>query len=137
MKKFYLLFFAIAVLAVSCKTEKSYSEFQTRQLQPTVTANVTPMAADLNVSADRIVYETEYDKTKNESISSSKAKQYAIAEVLSKYKADVLVAPLVTVKENNSVIRVTVCGYPATYKNFRKATVQDIESVHKTKSRRR
>lgn len=137
MKKNYLLFFAIAVLAVSCKTERSYSEFQTRQLQPAVTTNVTPMAADLNVSSERIVYETDFDKAKYDNISASKAKQYAIAQVLNKYKADVLVAPLVTLKENNSVIHVTVCGYPATYKNFRKATVQDIESVHKTKSRRK
>lgn len=137
MKKNFLLLFVVAALAVSCRTGMSYTELQTRQLQPAVSTNVTPMAADLDVSTERIVFEKDYNSTGSNAVTVSKAKQYAIADVLKKYKADVLVAPLVSVTEENSVIHVTVCGYPATYKNFHKATVKEVETAQKMKSGKR
>ena len=130
MKKLYLLLIAMAALAISCRTEMSYTEFQTRQLQPPVTTNVTPVAADLDVSPTRITYVAKYPSN---SMSVAKAKQFAIAAAMKQYNADVLVAPLASVSKNNSEMVVTVCGYPATYKNFRKASVQDCKTFLKMK----
>lgn len=127
MRKIYLLLCVLAVIATACVSESTVTEAQGRFLNPTASTNVTPMAADLQVSSQRITYEADYIKDDDSSISSEKAKQYTIAAAITKYKADVLVAPLLQVQETDSKIHVTVCGYPATYKNFRKATLQDYE----------
>lgn len=135
MRKIFTLLCVLTIVGTACVTNSSYTESQGRYLNPTATANVTPMAADLNVSPQRITFEIDYDKTKNPSMTVDKAKSYAIAAVLAKYKADVMVAPLVNVTENSTTIHVMVCGYTATYKNFRKATVQDL-NMDRTKSRK-
>ncbi|MCR5549384.1 MAG: hypothetical protein K6F40_00395 [Bacteroidales bacterium] len=135
MRKIFTLLCILTFVGTACVTSSLYTESQGRYLNPTANANVTPMAADLNVSPQRITFEIDYDKTKNQGMSVDKAKAYAIAATLAKYKADVLVAPLVNVTENSSTIHVMVCGYTATYKNFRKATLQDL-NMDRSKSRK-
>jgi len=129
MRKIFTLLCVLTIVCTACVTESFYyTESQGRYLDPAASGNVTPTAADLDVSAQRIIFEIDYNKTKNESMTMNKAKDYAVAAVLAKYKADVLVAPLINATENSSTIHITVCGYPATYKNFRKATLKDINN---------
>ncbi|MBO5025485.1 MAG: hypothetical protein J6C86_05010 [Bacteroidaceae bacterium] len=60
----------------------------------------------------------------------STAKGNLIAEALSATKADVLLEPQFIYTKTSYGERVlSVTGYPATYKNFRKATPEDIEAI--------
>lgn len=60
----------------------------------------------------------------------STARGNLIAETLQKAKADVLLEPQFTFERVAYGERVlTVTGFPATYKNFRKATPADIEAI--------
>ena len=126
MKKLYLLLCVLGLIAASCATETSfYTHGRNHNL--TVSTNVTPMAADLDVSSERITFEANYTKKKNKHMDVNTAKSTAVADLLAKYNADVLVAPLAKVTENKKNIHVVVSGYPATYTNFRKASTQELE----------
>lgn len=58
------------------------------------------------------------------------AKGNLIAETLKEVKADVLLEPQFIFQKTSYGERVlTVIGFPATYKNFRKATPADIEAI--------
>ena len=60
----------------------------------------------------------------------SVAKGNLIAETLSKHQADVLLEPQVTFsKVSYGERRIIVTGYLAKYKNFRKATKEDLEAI--------
>lgn len=60
----------------------------------------------------------------------STAKGNLIAEVLKTHNADILLEPQFTFERTSYGERVlTVTGIPATYKNFRKATAEDIEAI--------
>lgn len=60
----------------------------------------------------------------------STARGNIIAETLQKANADVLLEPQFTYEKVSYGERIlTVTGYPATYKNFRKATPADIEAI--------
>jgi hypothetical protein len=53
-----------------------------------------------------------------------------VAEVLKKYNADVLLEPQFIYHKNSYGEReLIVTGYPATYKNFRKATDEDLKAL--------
>jgi hypothetical protein len=54
------------------------------------------------------------------------AKQEAIAQILQNSKADVLVEPSYQTVSHGAAITVVVTGYPAFYKDFRKAKAEDI-----------
>lgn len=128
MRKVYLLLIAVAALFVSCKTV--YTESQSRNIQPTFATNVIPLAANLNVS-QRISEEVVVSSSSlDEAFTAEVAKEKAVAIILKKYNADVLVAPIFEVyKESTSnSYRVTVIGYPASFTNFRPATVVDCEA---------
>lgn len=60
----------------------------------------------------------------------STAKGNLVAEVLQKYNADILLEPqFVYSKSSCGERELTVTGYPATYKNFRKATDDDLKAL--------
>lgn len=129
MRKIYILLALIALMTSACQSVQSYTECQTRSLNLTAKSVVTPVAADLNVSSNRIKFEKDFVVTKSNGMNVTKAKQYALAEVMKQYKADVIVAPLVNVSAKDNNIHVVVYGYPATYTNFRKAKVEDFRRM--------
>ena len=132
MRKVYLLLIALAAFFVSCQTS-IYTETQTRQNHPTFATNVIPLAADLQVSPQRIVEDVKITPPVNSVYTTEIAKEHAIAATLKKYNADVLVAPLINVYKENTTYHITVIGYPATLKNFRNATQLDCIAYKKFK----
>ena len=59
-------------------------------------------------------------------------KKYALAQTLKKYKADDMVSPTFEITpspDKEGVIIVTVTGHTAVYKNYRKATKEDVELI--------
>lgn len=118
------------------KTTYSYSEY--RSVQASQTVATAPLIADLVVSEKRITY-AERINTVITNMSSSEAKALAdkeketvIANAVKANKADVLVAPIIDIQtDTNGYLVIEVTGYPASYKNFRNATKDDMWIVEK------
>ena len=81
-----------------------------------------PVVVDLNVKETKVTGEASGMSTSIESI-----KQSAVANAISTANADVLVEPIYKMRSSNGRTTVSVTGYPATYKNFRKIQKEDIE----------
>lgn len=56
-------------------------------------------------------------------------KAEAISVAVKNAGADVLVEPTYTIVKNRSTSTVTVSGFPATYKNFRDITIEDVPLI--------
>ena len=141
MKKL-LLFLGVAAIMCSCAgtkaTSYSYSEYRT--ISPSQSVYTAPLMADLVVAKERITYaerinqritsmtDAEVDALAN------REKENVIANALKAHNADVLVAPMVniTTDANNNLV-IVICGYPATYQNFRNATEADKWIIEKAR----
>lgn len=133
---------SIVVLMGACTTGGyySYDASTVRYLTPSMSGFITPVTADLQVSADKITYVETFSNNLTirdiNSIDNSGTvayyKNYTVVQAVKKYNADVIVAPIFNIKtsEDFSTITVTVIGYPANYVNFRKATPEDINLVY-------
>lgn len=132
----------IALLATACSTSRivyRYDESTSRYLEPTMNGYVTPIAVDLRIDTNKIVYVENFANTLNyqdvNNIENSGTieylKSYTIAQAVKNYSADVIVAPIFDVKtsEDFSTITITITGFPAHYINFRKATTEDINLI--------
>ncbi|MBR1564847.1 MAG: hypothetical protein IJ650_05815 [Paludibacteraceae bacterium] len=133
MKK-TLLFIAVVALICSCSTPKatsySYSEYKT--ISPSQSVFTAPLMADLVVAKERITYAerinqniTKLTDAEVEALA-NREKETVIANAVKANNADVLVAPMVNITTDaNKNLVIVVCGYPATYQNFRNATESD------------
>lgn len=134
MKKTFL-FFGFAALICSCSTSQkatSYSYSEYRTISPSQSVYSAPLMADIVVAKERITY-AERINQKITTMSDAEVdalakreKETVIANALKAHNADVIVAPIVniTTDANNNLV-IVICGYPATYKNFRNATEND------------
>ena len=94
----------------------------------TLNVSINPILANLIISEEKITHEYLHDT--NGDINN--AKECAIYDALKKYgNADVLVAPQFDVELDNGVKKVVVSGYPAKYKNFKSAQVQNCNIAPK------
>ena len=142
MKKSLFILAILSILFLSgCSVLSShYMQAKSMEVKGTGVLQI-PVVADLNVSSTRI--SEEYTLTtalnmKTQGKVINEAKDYAVANAVQKYSADVLVEPIFEVyitkaKMNKSDVRVIVTGYPATYKNFRSATQGDMELIDGTR----
>lgn len=113
---FFAAAFAAAMMATSCT-----SIHKTATVEDVNNNVASYTVADLNVSPTKIVF--NYKPNASERRGGGKnAVNCAVAEALkANGNADVLVgAQYVIKKRKGNVKEVTVTGYPATYKNFRK-----------------
>ena len=144
MKKLhYALFAGVAAVLCSCGTY-TYQESTARFVEPSRAGFITPVVADMEVAENKIENEVEIDvvlkKREINSIMLAEAqgresalvlgwKKYALAETIKKFKADDIVAPTFSIAPSptrEKVLVVKVTGHPAVYKNFRKATQEDV-----------
>lgn len=138
MKRFFI-FVGLTLGLAGCAVSKSTFEYEVealsgRTIEPVSTMLITPVVADLNVSEQRVTYvETaafaDEEVTKDMINNLDDMKAIALANATQYYNADVMVGCLVNVRTVNKHLVITVNGYPATYKNFRNATIQDVEMV--------
>jgi hypothetical protein len=88
-----------------------------------------PTVANLEVSSTKV--SELFTLKANTSAKREDAKAFAVAKILSKHNADVLVEPRYSFETLetrwNKTFNIIVSGYPATFKNFRPATAADIE----------
>lgn len=136
MKNRYTLFLC-AILLSSCGTIKKIEGKAVG-----IDCNVTqyPTVADLNVKEKKVSGSIEWqDKWFGKRIPVQVRKGNLIAEVSAQAGADVLVEPQFIFEQGSRGLRsrkLSVSGYPATFKNFRPATPADIELLKLTDSYR-
>jgi hypothetical protein len=120
-KKATALIFSIIIFS-SCTT--GWHTVRTTDINGGVIS--TPVLADLNVTGPKVTGMADYSGATN---SVGYVKGLAVADALKNSNADVLVEPSFDIKITPELfvadIKVTVTGYPATYKNFRSATAAD------------
>ena len=132
MKKKTFLFALTTLLLCSCSSMQSVMYTETRSVELIQHVQCMPVVADLQISETRITYSEEvtFDFREAEEF---KIKNYIegikpaiLARAIKQYDADLMVAPIIDVKnESTNVFVITITGYPASYKNFRNATKQD------------
>ena len=87
----------------------------------------------LAVSEESVTYtidvSTPEGKTKLHKRSEKQANELALAEALMKYKCAMLINPQFThLKKGKKILRVTVFGFPAYYRNQEKSSVQEQQT---------
>ena len=142
MKK---MLFVLAVLSIlflaGCASTKSTRYFDIKTLDISGTKIIQmPLVADLDVSSTRVAAEhtvtVNIQESKDESIIKY-VKSIAVNKILEAESADVLVEPkyetLIIPDGLQATINVIVSGIPATYKNIRKVSKEDIEILNEFK----
>ncbi len=81
-----------------------------------------PVVVDLDVKDARVTGTA----TASQNVPVDFVKQDAVSDALTKSSADVLVEPKFQTVTTAGKITATVTGFPATYKNFRSVTKEDI-----------
>ena len=140
MKKYFLLLLSIMLFASVASAQQhnekiQYQESSARNLEPEHLMLLTPLIADLEVSAVKVEY-TEVEAFENVIITQdvlkmmTEYKKIALSRAARSCKADVLVGTTVDVITNSrGRLEITITGYPAVYRNFRKAEASDLEVV--------
>lgn len=141
MKKLLLFSVAIAILTscapteyVTTTTTYDYYESSARLLEGNSNFIVTPVIADLDVSDTKITH-VEKDAFTNlvvtRSVVSNIAayKRIALSKASKAYNADILLGAEINIETIDRHLVITVTGYPAVYKKFRKATEKDVDLV--------
>ena len=131
-----IIFIAIAVLVLSamfsCSHVHSSAYSKNASIAPrTVATSVNEY--DLIVSDEMVEYtidiSTPEGSLKLNKISESDARELALTEALQKYRCAMLVNDEYTfAKRGKKILRVTVTGFPAKYKNQEKPTITEQQS---------
>lgn len=116
----------VAILASSCSSIKNTASTQgvasTVETHPTVT--------DLEVSTQKVSKTVSWGIPFFNKISLNTRKTNLVAELVNENNADILVEPQYIVEKGFlGSGKLTVIGYPAKFKDFRKATPSDIEAI--------
>ena len=117
--------FFITVLALTILTSCSVVKTNTSKTLDIYGAGVLhkPVIVDLEVKEIRVTGMATLTK----GVSLEPVKQEAVADALRKSGADVLVEPKFETKTSGGRTTATVTGFPATYKNFRSITLEDVK----------
>ncbi len=118
-----------------------YDEATAHSIDPVATAHTTPIVADLSVTQTRITHKetfgnnlTAADLTNpNRSAEINYLKDYTLTRAAKLNNADIIIAPTYDIKtsQDMNTITVEITGYPASYTNFRKATVTDLDLIQR------
>lgn len=128
-----LLMAAVVFLATSCSMARRVQTSRTVTIEGKVTQ--MPTVAELDVSPQQATADAEWVNHLFKGTTSLKAQeQELIAQILSTADADVLIEPKIAHESRRhwfrSNHRLSISGYPARYKEFRIATMEDIEKIN-------
>lgn len=125
----YILLFSIFL--ASCGTLKKYDS---KAVSIDCSVMQCPTLAELEIQKNSLTGSVEWkEKWFHRSIPLAIRKGNLIAELTAQAKADVLVEPRFIFEEGDAghnSRKLSVTGYPATFKNFRTATPADIELLN-------
>ena len=135
----------LALLLPSCQIY-NYEERSSRNIEPEHRVVTVPIVADVELlSTNKIVYSEKFynvelnksrsiglfkKKRSNESSNSELIETYkytALAHAVKKYNADFLIGAIFDVdySQQTNILEVTITGFPAKYKEIRKASEED------------
>jgi len=63
-------------------------------------------------------------------------KTRAVSDAIKQANCDLLVEPMYEIEKTGNSFKVTVTGYPASYKNFRPITEEDLKLIHEGSSKK-
>jgi hypothetical protein len=119
IRKYIILTATAATIAfTSCTPALKSTSSRTREVNGSILQ--TPVLADLEVSQTKVTGTASYSGQPVDYV-----KGMAVADALKNSNADELVEPSYDVETVGTQIKVTVKGFPATYKNFRAASKAD------------
>ena len=136
-----MAFFLASVLFSGCHVY-SYEELGSRNIEPHHNVTTVPIIADIELlSKDKIVYTEKFQdvgspnsfidglfRKKLASVDIIDAYKYtAMAHALKQYNADFLIGAVYDVdySSKSDCLTITITGFPANYKELRKATPED------------
>ena len=122
----FIFIITISAAITSCTTTYNSTEAKYADIKSPGVFHM-PLVADLEVQNEQI--SGENNSITSGTTSENRLREGAIANALERSKADVLIEPVFTKKTENNKITVTVRGWPASYKNFRNMTENDIDLV--------
>lgn len=150
MKALHLFFstLALATILSGCQLY-SYEERSSRNIEPQHNVVTVPIVADIELlSKEKITYTETFSgvqlnqfffKNRRRKVFSENSqldpyKYTAQAHALKQYGADFLIGAMIDVDYTNKgdILKVIVTGYPAKYKEFRKATPEDEWFINKS-----
>lgn len=126
---------ACAVAAAQTKAGVDYKESSARNIEPVHSVMILPLIADLEVIGSRISF-TETEAFSQYSVTPELVKyvpdfkKVALSRAAKAHGADAIIGATVDVITNSSGrLEITITGYPAVYRNFRNATLEEINIV--------
>lgn len=128
-----LLLAAVVFLTTSCSMARRVQTARSVTIDGKVTQ--MPTVAELDVAAQQATADTEWVNHLFKGTTSLKTQeQELIAQILSSANADVLIEPKIAHESHRhwfrSNHRLSISGYPARYKEFRTATMEDLEKIN-------
>lgn len=128
MNKITLVAFVCAAITItSCQTVQqtaTTTDIKAKVMQ-------VPTVADLVVQPQRVEASQDWNWKFLGGDCIAQRKKHLVYDIVKSAKADVLIEPHVNLTKKTFGKRsLTISGYPATYKNFRKATKEDMEVIH-------
>ncbi len=130
MKRVYkmiMLTVLFATLLTGCRSY-SYEERGSRNVEPQHNVVTVPIVADLELlSQEKISYTESFYCPKKNLSNIDNYKYMALARAIKQYEADFIIGAMFDAKFNQKgrLLEVTVTGFPAKYKEFRRATPDD------------
>ena len=114
-----ILILALSLFMASCSVSKISTA---KSLDIYGTVMHIPVVADLDVKQTKVSATIDFQGKVTKSI-----KDKVIGEALKKTNADILIEPSFDIETKGSSSKITVKGFPASYKNFRNASPADVE----------
>lgn len=114
----------LVIVFASCSTKSTTNTSKTLNIYGSGVIQ-KPVIVDLEVKQTKVTATVKGKLGSN--IEALKAE--AVSAAVKKAQADVLVEPTYTIVSNRGTSTVTVSGFPATYKNFRDITLDDVPLI--------
>jgi hypothetical protein len=142
-----ILIFALMLFGIGANAQKTTVKFhdtQARALETTTSSHVKPLVVEVEVSPAKFTDEWPLsdEDVKGMNGDVSNLRSWATFQSAKKHNADVIVAPMYEIKndEKTGIYSVTVVGYEGRFKNWRSINSTDydwvrLENVFKTSDR--
>ena len=129
---YYITAITSCILICSCSSTRSGGEGITDTEIATYTESISRF--DLDVDPEGIIYTIDYStpegRMKLNGLSLKQAKQLALEEAAIKNNCARIISPKFShLKKGKHILRVTVFGFPARYKNSQKTATPDKERL--------
>ena len=115
----YIIILLLSVITMSCGSLMKTQDVKTMDISNN-NVHQTPLITDLDIKSEKVE-----GKAIGSATNISRLKDWAVSDALSKANADILIEPVYSIVTKSTKTEVSVIGWPANYKNFRKISKAD------------